>query len=297
MGPVTDTHRVTYEENFKLALQEGKPQFDDTFEYTSQVKGKQVQVTDIIGTSEARIDAPEGGPTPNMASQHEPVWMRPRRVDWGKLLSVEDYIKSTNNFRSSYIMTGTKAMTRARNSILASAVFGPRLIGNEVPTSSPWNGDTVAVDVGADAATGMNVKKILRALRLLEEAEITPEEEQLYLGLDPEEVEGLYYDLTYVSKDYRDRAQLEDMTRRVTAIFGIPIVPTKRFSPVDPDGTTSVAALWCKSGMYWGEAMALDLKSAPAVGQQFREQVYAEQWFAATRTEDKKVIKILNKKA
>ncbi len=48
--------------------------------------------------------------------------------------------------------------------------------------------------------------------------------------------------------------------------------------------------------MYWGPFMPMDIKSAQNASKQFREHVYIEGWEAATRCEDNKVVKILNKK-
>ena len=294
-GPVTDAHRVTYQENVALALQERKAQFDIAFTYTSQVSGKQVQVVDIIGASEARLDAAEGGDTPDIDANHEPVWMRPRRIDWGKVIRIEDAIKALTDFKSPYVQGGSRGVVRKKNQILAEAIFGPRLIGNEVPVSTPWAGRTVPVDLGSTGTpNGMSVKKILNGMRLMEEDEVVIEEEEPYLALDPEEVESLWNDLTFVSKDYREQAQMDDINKRVMAIFGIPIIPTKRIA--DADATTSTAGFFLKSGMHWGDAMPMTIKSAPNPAKQYREHPYIEQWLAATRSEDAKAVKILNKK-
>jgi hypothetical protein len=292
-GTVTDTHRITYRENFKLALQEKKDQFSDSFEYVGDLKGKQVQVTDIIGTIEARLDAPEGGDTPDLEGTHEPVWMRPRRIDWGKIIKKEDQIKALTDYKSPYIQAGVNGVIRQKNKLLAGAIFGPRLIGNEVPVSTAWNGSTVAVDFGsAGTPNRMSVPKILHAMRYLEDAEIDPELEQLYLAMDPQENEELYNDITFVSKDYRNKAVFEE--KRVKEILGMPIMVTKRIA--DYDATTSTAALYAKSGMAWGPATALEINSKPNPAKQYREHPYIEQWLAATRTEDAKAVKILNKK-
>lgn len=293
MGPVTDTHRITYYENVVLAIQEKRAQFDNAFSYTSAVKGKQVQVIDIIGTTEARVDEPEGGDSPDIDNQHEPVWMRPHRLDWGKLLKVEDEIKALTDFKSPYVQSGAAGMVRAKNNILAGAIFGPRLIGNEVPVSTAWAGQTVAEDYGTTGTPNkMSVKKILHAIRLAEEDDVVFEEEDWYLGLDPEESEALWNDVTFTSKDYREQAQLDNQNKRTMAIFGIPIIHTKRIANADSD--TSTAGLWAKRGMWWGPALPLTTKVAENPNKQFRQQVYIEEWLAATRSEDKLAIKILN---
>lgn len=293
-GTVRDTDRITYRENVILALQEKKAIFDDTFMYDSSLSGRTVRMMDIVGTTEAREDAPEGGDTPDVEITHEPVWIRPRRLDWGKIITKEDRIKALTDYKSEYVQSGAAAIVRRKNKILADAFFAPRLIGNEIPVATAWAGSTVGIQVGsANGATdiGMNVKKILRAFRLMEDKEIMIEEEDLFLALDPVEIEDLYYDLTYVNKDYRNKAVIEE--KRVLNILGIPIIPTKRIA--DNAANISTAALWCKSGMAWGEFDPVDIKSEPNPAKQYREHCYIEQWLGATRLQDEKVVKILNK--
>lgn len=294
MGPVTDIHRIMYRDNVQLALQEKRRQFDDFFNYLDNLAGKQVVVTDIMGPSEARLDAPEGGDTPDIDSNHEPVWIKPTRIDWGKIIKKEDQIKALTDFKSEYVQGGVNAVVRRHNRILGAALFGPRLIGNEVPVSTAWAGRTVPVDLGsAGTPNGMSVKKILNAMRLMETDDIEVEDEDLALALDPLEVEQLWNDITFVSKDYRKDAQLDDMNKRVQAIFGIPIVSTKLLP--DYDVNTSTAGLWAKSGMHWGPFMPLEIKSMQNPAKQYREHPYIETWEGATRSEDAKVVKILNK--
>lgn len=293
-GPVTDAHRITYRENVKLALQEKRAIFDDTFMFDGNLSGKTVQITDIVGKMDARVDAAEGGDTPDAAVTHEPVWVRPRRVDWGKIITKEDQIKALTDFKSTYVQSGAAAVVRQKNIILAEALFAPRLIGSEVPVATAWAGSEVGIQVGsANGATdvGMNVKKILRAFKLMEDKEIDIEEEDMFLALDPQEIEDLYNDLTFVSKDYRSRAVIEE--KRVLSVLGIPILPTKRV--VDKAAGVSSAALWCKSGMMWGEFSPVEIRSEPNPAKQYREHPYIETWLGATRTEDEKVVRILNK--
>lgn len=294
-GPVTDAHRIIYRDQTTLAIQERFRQFDDFFTYLDGMAGKQVQVTDIIGPTAARRNAPEGGDTPDIEGTHEPVWVRPERIDWGRLIRKEDQIKALTDFKSEYVQGGASAYVREHNAILASALFGPRLIGNEVPVSTAWAGRTVPVDLVAPATpAGMSVRKILNGIQLMETDDITIEEESLALAMTAVENEQLYTDVTYVSKDYRSEAQLDDLSKRVKAIFGIPIITTKRLGLYDAN--TYQAGLFCKSGMHWGPFMPMDIKSAQNPSKQFREHVYIEGWEAATRSEDYKVVKILNKK-
>lgn len=292
-GPVTDAHRVTYRENVKLALQEKKDQFGDRFSYIDNVNGKEMRVTDIVGKIEARIDAAEGGDTPDLEGTHEPVWVRPRRIDWGKLIKKEDQIKALTDYKSEYVQAGVNGIIRAKNGLLASALFGPRLIGNEVPVSTPWNGKTVAVDYGSTGTPNrMSVDKILKALENFQQDDVEVDEEMISIAMNPQQNRELYEDITFTSKDYRDKSVMEN--KQVREILGMPIFITKRIA--DYDGSTATAAIFCQSGMHWGPAMPIDIKSAPNPAKQFREHAYIEHWIAVTRSEDALAQKILSKK-
>lgn len=292
-GPVTDAHRIVYKENVRLALQEAKDIFSDSFSYIGNVSGKQTQVVDLIGKIEARVDAPEGGDTPDLEGTVEPVWVRPRRIDWGKIIRKEDQIKALTDFKSEYVQAGVNGVIRQKNIILAGSLFGARLIGNEVPVASAWAGRTVAVDFGSTGTPNrMSVAKILHGLYYMELDDIDPEMERLTLALNPQENEELYSDITFTSKDYRDRAVMEN--KRVKEFLGIPILSSKRLT--DYDANTFTAALYAQSGVWWGPATPLEVTSEQNPAKQYREHPYIEQWLAATRSEDAKVVKILTKK-
>jgi hypothetical protein len=110
--------------NIQLALQEHNDQFTPFFTPITEQVGKQLRVLDLVGDSEAREDAPEGGPTPDIEVNHEPVWVRPKRFDWGKTLKVEDQIKALTDYRSPYVQGGTLAIVRKRNRMHAAALSG-----------------------------------------------------------------------------------------------------------------------------------------------------------------------------
>lgn len=300
-GPVTDVHRFKYSENVQLAIQERKPLFEPSFTFAPDLAGESAQVLDIVGQTEARRDAPEGGDTPNIGQTHEPVWIKPTRLDWGKIIEKGDAIRALTEYKSPYVQNGANAMTRGKNALCAEAIFAARMIGKHGTTSAPYaaSGRTVAKTVGSsdgNTAVGMNVKKILAGFKALEEAEVEIDEEEISLALDPTENEELYYDVTFVSKDYRDKAVMEQ--KRVREILGVKIISTKRLSIYDSaeEANTSVAALWCKRGMYYGPFSALMVRSQENPAKQYREHPYMEQWYAATRAYDELVVKILNKR-
>ncbi|KPG01790.1 hypothetical protein IP86_02990 [Rhodopseudomonas sp. AAP120] len=296
MGPITDEYKLTYAANVALVVQQTDSRFEDTFTYRPGLKGRQMQLLDLIGKTDIIVDGARGGDTPNIDNQTEPVWIRPRQTEWGKIIEKEDWIKALTDYQSEYVQSAGAAMKRGPDkAIYIPALFGPRVIGADGGATAAWAGSTVAKEVGSsDGATdtGMNVKKLVRGIRLLQAADVDIDTEQLFAPMNAQQIEDLYNDITYVNKDYRSKAVLEE--KQVREILNVKIIPTENMP--DYDSTHYTSALYCKSGMHWGEFSPLDINIGPAVGKKFRPQIYMERWLGATRSEDAKVVKIVTKK-
>lgn len=298
MGPVTDAHKLTYQRNVELAVQQKVSKFERGFTRQTGLSGRKAQLVDLIGSTSAIVDGARGGDTPNIDNNLEPVWIAPHQIEWGKLIEKEDQIKALTDFQSPFVQAGAAAIVRARDQIYATAIFGPRLIAQDGTTSSAFSstGRQVTEGIGFSATddttvTGMNVRKLIRAKALLQKQELNLDNEELFVGLNSVEIEGLYRDITYVNTDYRDKSVLEG--RMVMGILGITVIHTEALPNLDSD--THRAALWAKSGMVDGEFSPLTTRVEPNVNKKYRLHPFMEEWMGATRTEDAKVIEILNK--
>lgn len=294
MGPITDSHRLTYRENMALAVQQKRSLLENAFNYVPGLSGRLQQYIELFGETAVVMDLGRKADTPDIDSPVEGIWMAPRQVAWGRLMEKEDVIKRTQDPQSMFIVNGAKAMVRGGDLIRRDAIFGARKIGADGGTTSSWNGRTVAVDVGAGAATGMNVKKILRGLRYMADDDVETDDEQIFMLLNATGVEELYNDITYVNTDYRSKAVLEDRT--VREILGVKIIQaSSKTKLADYDGTTYTGAMWAKSGLWWGDfdPLTSDIPNRP--DKMNRPHPFSEWWLGASRSEDKKVVKILNK--
>jgi hypothetical protein len=296
-GPVTDAHRIMFRDNFVMALADNRNEFENAMQYDGNLKGKQIQVADVIGTVEAIVNAPEKSDTPDIQPSHEPVWVRPTRITWAALMSKEDAVRGLTVPNSTYIQNGVKAIGRIKSQTYADALLGPRLIGNEVPVSTPWSlasTNTVGIQVGSTgdntANTNMNVAKFMRALRLLEENDVNLDEEEIFAVLDPFEMEGLMRDPLFTSKDYRDKAVLEE--KRVKTFMNVNIISSRRIR--DAAANQSQAVFFCKSGFVRGDFMPVEITSQPNPTKEYREHPFAETYIGASRILDGKVLRVLN---
>lgn len=301
MDVIQTAHKLTYKANMDLAVQQVRSTLTDAFTFQPELKGKKAQFIELYGSTTAVRNLGRRADTPDIESPVEPVWITPEQLAWGRIMEVEDAIKNVMNPASQFIAAGAAAMERGKDEILAGAVFAQRRIGEDGATLSSWAGQTVGVGVGFSAtddttAAPMNVRKIMRVRRYFSADKINLRGEKIFVSLNAQQHEELFRDLTFVSADYRDKKPLdhpEDIN-----ILGVTLLEANDGSAgfADYDGSTLTGAAWCKSGMHWGqfEPRRDDIPLRP--DKLNRPHPHSEEWLGASRSEDKKVIKILTKK-
>lgn len=301
MGPITDAHKLTYIANVQLAVQQKRSRLDMAFTYQTDLSGRQMTLLELIGSTTAVVDLGRKADTPDIDNAIEPVWIRPRQLAWGKLIEKEDAIKALTNYQGPFTQAGAAAMVRGKDVILASSIFANRVIGADGTTSSAWAGRTVVAGVGASATddttpTGMNVRKLLRGRRYMQQDQVETGDEELFYTGNAQQIEELFRDITFVSRDYRSNKPLETPDEE-QQILNIHILRANDGSAglANFDGSTYTSALFCKSGMYWGEFDPLSIAVPLRPDKMNRPHPQMEQWLGATRTEDVKVVKILSK--
>lgn len=298
-GPITDAHRLSYSANVQLAIQQKKSKLEGAFTFHPDLKGRQAQMLELVGSTAIVTDLGRAADTPNIDNTIEPVWVVPRQLAWGKIIEKEDAIKALTDYQSPFVQAGAAAMVRGADIILSDAIFGARKIGQDGTTTSAWAGKTVAVGVGStnDAtATGMNVKKLIRARRYLQEDQVDLGMEDIFVATNAQGIEELFRDLTFISADYRDRKVLDHPEN--IPILGMTILPPLDGSAAldDYDADTFTAAVFAKSGVHYGD-FSPTTTSVPLRGDKLmRPHPQMERWMGASRSEDKLVVKVLNDK-
>jgi len=303
VGPISDAHKLTYSANVALAVQQKRSRLEMGFSYQDGLSGRQSTMIELIGSASAVVDLGRKADTPDIDNSIEPVWITPRQLAWGKLIEKEDAIKALTNYQGPFTQAGAAAMVRGKDTILSQALFASRKIGQDGTTVSAWAGQTVGVGVGASATddttpTGMNVRKLLRGRRYMQAGQVQTGDEELFFSGNAQQIEELFRDLTFVSRDYRgENTTPMNTPDQQQSILNITVLPANDGSAAlaNFDGSTYTAALFCKSGMYWGEFDPLTVAVPLRPDKMNRPHPQMEQWLGATRSEDIKVVKILTK--
>ncbi|MBI5112873.1 MAG: hypothetical protein HZA68_12970 [Rhodovulum sp.] len=301
MGPITDTHKLTYKMNVELALQQTRSKLDPAFTYQPSLKGRLAQFLELMGATTAVRNLGKAADTPNIDAAVEPIWISPQQLAWGRIMEVEDAIKAVMDHQSDFIRGGAAAMIREKDAMLRDAIFGSRRIGQDGGTTSTWSGETVGVGVGYSStddttATGMNVKKLIRARRYLQYRNVDVGMEQIFFVGNAQQIEELFRDTTFINGDYRTKKVLDQPEN--LPILGMTILPPidGSLAFADYDASTYTAAVVCRSGLHWGDFDPLRTDIPLRPDKMNRPHPHMEHWLGASRSEDYKVVKILTKK-
>jgi len=300
-GPVTDTFKLTYQRNVELAVQQKKSRFEMGFTYHADLKGRQAQILDLVMPTAAIIDGPRGGDTPNIDVNHEPVWVQPHQIEWGKLIEKEDFIKALTDYESPYVQAGAAAIVRGRDSVFATALLGNRIIGLDGTTSAAYappsttRGTVVADTVGsADGLTpaGMNIRKLNRGMALMRGRYVETDYEEFWWMGNAQQHEELLNDIMTINTDYAKMAVLDETTKTVFRVGRFNCVSYEAIPTISTLPTDYISVMWCKSGMHYGDFSALETRAEPNPTKKYRVHPYMENWWGATRSEDAKVVQI-----
>jgi hypothetical protein len=124
-GPITDAQRVGYQDNVTLALQQKRSRCRDYFTFQPILKGRVALAIEVVGVETAIIDGARGGDTPAIEGSLEDTWMKPRQLEWGKLVEKEDAVKNMTDYTSTYVQIGAAAIARGEDMILPTNGTSP----------------------------------------------------------------------------------------------------------------------------------------------------------------------------
>lgn len=296
--PVTTTHRTTYKNNVEMALAIMSNPFEPYFTFQSNLLGKQTQLIEYVGSIEPIIDGARGGGTPDSTFTHEQVWCRPRQIEQGTTIEKEDEIKRTISLQSIYVQGIAKSIMRGRRQIMLDAIFGARLVGPDglqVATAySATDGINLVlkdfVRSGGAANSGLTFDKLIKARTLLVGSEVEPSEERLCAAITHKQEFDLYGMVQYLSKDYREKTVVDEKNKRVLNFLDIDFIRVNQL-PLAEAGVRRIP-LWCQSAMHYGDFSPTETQLDRDPGKKYRLRPYAENWFGATRSEDRKVVEI-----
>lgn len=301
---ITNAHRVTYNNNIRLALQQMQSKLAP---YATQAdySGDKSKIEDIFGSVKPKRQRTRHAQTEFNNVGHDGRWISPTDpYTFAELVDKPDQRLAPGiDIAGGYTKVGAATMNRAPDDAFLEGFYGVALTGKTGSTQVPFKSANICpVTVGAAAATGLNLEKVRWARKQLAKGLVDIEADELYMAITAEQVDDLYGELQVTSQEFANRGE-EPVLRngRLVRLFRFNFVECEYGNEasfdsygltVDGSGYRRVP-YWAKSGMHigWWQRPWADVSIRTDLN--YATQVYAACQVSAARTDEDKVGQIL----
>lgn len=296
----------TYKANVERLLQQSGGRLRDCVTLESGLTGKAVKVMEQVGAVRPTKNLSRHADTPLISTPHDARWIYPNDYDWADLIDDQDKLRMMIDPQVYYAQNAIEAMRRAQDEEILMAFYSAARTGENGTTSTAFPGSqTIAVTVGASAATGLNVEKLKQARRTLMSAGVDLQNDPIYCAVTAADHDRLLSEIQVINRDYNTTPVMVDGV--IQRFLGINFVHVE-FTDAAGYGAAAVAGgtgslvngssqrlvpVWAKSGMTLGIWNDLAVDIAPRKDKRNSIQVFVTGTFGATRTQERKVVQIV----
>ena len=308
---ITTAQVQQYKTNVAMLLQQQGSRLRSTVR-NETFMGKAASMVEQFGSVSAQLVTSRHSDTPLISVPQDRRWIFPRDYVWADLVDKVDKLRLLIDPTSQYAMAGAWAMGRAIDDEIISGVFNSNATGENgtTPTGllSAFGGGSqvVAGNVGASAATGLNIAKLRRAKLILYASEVDIDTEEMYVAITAKQHDDLLNETQAISLDYNSKPVLVD--GKIDTFMGFKFVHSERIpggasfnAALNPniltgstDGTYAtnsrfMVPFWCKSGVVMGAWNDIKTSVDLRPDKMNATQVMVTGTFGASRTEEKRV--------
>ena len=257
--------------------------------------GKQASPVDQVGAVEMQPVTSRFATKVRTDAPVDRRWVFPSDFDLQQLVDTFDKLKIISDPQSVYVQNAISAANRQYDRLIIDAFFDDAKTGETAGTTTSFlAGNVVGVGVGG-TASNLNVAKLKRARKLLLGHEVDLDSDSIYCAITASQDEALLNEIQVISDDFNrsDAPVLRD--GKLERFLGINFIHTELLETGTDDaaGTSRAVPIWAKSGVHlglWKDSttsvrQAMEFKGNPY-------EVYLYMSAGATRTEEKKVIKV-----
>lgn len=281
---VTTAFVQQYTTNVNLLLQQSGSRFRNAVTEGSYT-GKAAKAVEQIGAVVAQKRTTRHSDTPLISTPHDARWVFPVDYDWADLIDDVDKLRMLIDPQSPYAINGANSIGRAMDDEIVSAFFGTSKTGENGTTNTAFP----AGNVVALGTSGMTVKKLRAAKRILMANEVDLDTDPLYCGITAAQHDDLLGQTQIVSTEFNDRPILHE--GRLKSYLGINFIHSERLNQ-NAGATGRACPVWAKSGMHLGMWNDLTTKISERPDKNYANQVFVTGTVGATRCEEGKVVQV-----
>lgn len=299
-----------YSTNIAMLLQQQGSRLRNAVQNYS-FQGKAASMAEQFGQVTPVRNQSRHSDTPLISTPQDKRWVYPNDYDWADLIDQQDRLRMLIDPSGPYTQAGVMAMGRAMDDEILSGFFNANNTGENgtVSTSSLYayngNSQSVAATVGASAATGLNIAKLRQAKKILLQADVDIDNDELFMVISAQQHDNLLNEAQAVSLDYNTRPVLVD--GKITAFMGFNFIHSERIpgaanfntainpaiASADADGsyvtgTRWMVPFWAKSGVALGMWNDVQASVDKRPDKRNSWQVYVTGTFGGARLEEKR---------
>lgn len=274
-------------------------------------QGKAASMAEQFGQVNPVRNQSRHSDTPLISTPQDKRWIYPNDYDWADLIDNQDKLRMLIDPSGPYALAGAWAMGRAIDDEIISGVLSSNNTGENGTSATGTlyaynsNSQSVAATVGAGAATGLNIAKLRAAKKILLQADVDIDNDQLFMAITAQQHDNLLNEAQAISLDYNSRPVLVD--GRITSFMGFNFIHTERIpggagfnssintgiTSSDADGsyvanTRWMVPFWAKSGMGLGMWNDIQTSVDRRADKRNSWQVYVTGTFGGARLEEKR---------
>lgn len=269
---------------FLLSQQKGS-RLRDAVRVDSGVNGE-VAYYERIGATAAVVRTSRHGDTPLMETPHSRRRVDLKDYEWADLVDKEDKIRLLISPESEYAQNAGYAIGRAIDDAIIVGIYGTAYSGKDGST-------TVVLPAGQKVAqdgtpSSMTVAKLLEAKKLLDAADVDPDEPR-YCAISAKALGALLVTTEVKSYDYNTVKAL--VRGEIDTFMGFKFIMTNRL-PLVTTGTYRASYCWAQQGVILAVGAEQKARIDQRADKSYSTQVYVAATFGSTRLEDEKVVEI-----
>jgi hypothetical protein len=236
-----------------------------------------------IGSTAAEKRTSRHSDTPRMDTPHSRRKVSLDDYDWADLIDQEDKVRMLISPQSEYAIAGANAMGRAMDTAIIDAATGTAYSGAA-------GGTSVSLPSGQKVAHGsadLSVAKLRSAKKILDAAEVDPDEER-FLVCSAEQIDALLAETEVTSSDFNTIKTL--VQGEIDTFMGFKFIRSER---LNTDSTPSRQVLaFAKSAIGLAIGSDISTKISERADKNYATQVFLSMTIGATRIEEEKMVEI-----
>ena len=259
-------------------------------------QGESAVPVDQYGSVEMQEVVSRFAPMPRIDAPTDRRWVYPVDFSLPQMVDTFDKLRLMVDPMGALAQAATKAVARKIDTIVFDSFYASANTGKSGGTAETFDTTNHRVDaaVGAASDTGLNVDKILRAKKIMQDNNIDFDIEQPYMAITPAQEEDLLRQTQVINTDYFSKMGGAPVLvdGRLERFAGVNIVVSNLVQQ-NAGATYRLCPFWVKSGIHlgvWKDVSARVDERPDIDGVPY--QLYTCMTMGATRLEPGRVIQI-----